>query len=584
MTGPSRLAWLGLVLLAGLSYFQYPGRRYLESDTQIYAPMFERFRDPGLLERDPMVTRAHTAFSLYDELAMAAARVTGLDFEPSLGLLHVAVRVALLAGIFLMARAMGLSELLAFACAGVYALGGSVAGPSVLLVEYEPVPRAFALAPVLLAIGFMGQNRPLAASLAASLGFLLHPTTAAPFWTIFVILLFVPDDPGEMKRRLWGLVPLAAAMLALKLAASHQAGLTERQAFLASIDPGWEQLVRLRAPYVWVSLWPRLYFWQYGLMLVAAGAAYWRLRRFLQPGLRFFLLGLCGLGLASLPVSYLLLEKVKWAMMPQAQPLRTILFLQLFTLLLALVMAFELACREGRPDAALWWAAVALAIGVQPRLLFVLLPPALSWLSGSRWRWAGLPAAAAVAWGRPFGLVIWRGDPRRDLFLVLALGLAFALAAALYTRSARRGGVAVVMVVLAAFFAVPGEWRLLSSSRPRNPDLEALAAWARAHTDPAAVFLFADAGRSLEPGVFRARSARALYVDWKGGGQVNFFREYSRQWWQRWQQTLAEPFRPEAMREYRRLGIDYIVISPRDRFPGPPPVFENPRYLVYAVH
>jgi hypothetical protein len=575
MTRPSMLAWVGLASAALLSYFQYPGHIYLESDTQIYVPMFERFRDPGLLGRDPMVTRAHTAFTLYDEIAQAAARLTGLDFEGALGTLHVLVRVTLLAGIFLLTRAMGLSEPLALACAGLYALGGRVAGPSVLLVEYEPVPRAFALGPVLLALGLVAQGRYRAAGVAGAVGFLLHPTTSGPYWTVYAALLFVPDEPEEMKKRLWALVPLGVALVVLKLASAWQPGVTERQALLARIDPAWEELIRLRASYVWISMWPRLYFWQYGCMLALAGAAFWKLRRFMQPVLRFFLVGLCGLGLWSLPLSYVLLDKLKWGMLPQAQPLRTVLFLELFALLVALVTAFELACKEGRILAAVWWASAGLAVGMEPRLLFVLTPLAMGWLLDGRWRWLGAAVAVPMLWAGP-----WR--PRQ---MALALGLGALLALAAWWSVRQRAAVAAVLaVVAAAFFVVPGGARFHWSGRPRNPELEELARWAREKTQPDAVFLFPAAGRSLEPGIFRARAARALYVDWKGGGQVNFFKEYSREWRRRWQATLAEPYRPERLPEYRRLGIDYIVLSTQYRMASRPAAFDNGRYLVYSTH
>ncbi len=571
--GPSKLSWVGLAALALLSYFQYPGHIYLQSDTQIYAPMFERFRDPSLLGRDPMVTRAHTAFTLYDEWARAAAWATGLDFEGALGILHVVIRVTLLAGIFLIARAMGVSEALAVACAGIYALGGGVAGPSVLLVEYEPVPRAFALGPVLLALGLAAHGRYLAAGMAGAAGFLLHPTTSGPYWAVYAALLFVPDDPEEMKKRLWALAPLGVAMVGLKLAAGWQPGVTERQAFLTRIDGPWEELIRMRASYVWVSLWPPLYFWQYGSMLALVGAAYLRLRQFVQPVLRFFLVGLCGLGLLSLPVSYVLLEKLKWGIVPQAQPLRTLLFLEVFALVAAVVMAFELACKEGKLLGAVWWAAAGLAVGIQPRLLLVLAPLALGWLGGARWRWGGTVVAAVMLWTQPLG---------RGLLVALGLGTLLAVSAWLSERR-RRGVVAVMAVVAAAFFVVPGRARWHWSGQAPNPELEELARWARGATDKEAVFLFADAGKSLEPGVFRARSARALYVDWKGGGQINFFREFAGEWWGRWQAAMAAPYREERWEEYRRLGIDYLVLGIKNRVAGREAVFENSRYVTYRL-
>ncbi|MBI3694633.1 MAG: hypothetical protein HY238_07305, partial [Acidobacteria bacterium] len=527
--------------------------------------------------------RAHTAFTLYDELVRAARWVTGLPLEAALGVLHVVVRVTLLAGIFLITRAMGLSEGLALACAGVYALGGAVRGPSVLLVEYEPVPRAFALGPVALGIGFAAHRRYLAAGVAGAAAFLLHATTAAPFWAVYAVLLFVPDEPEEMKARLRGLMPLAAAALALKVAATLQAGVGEPQALLGRVDGAWEKLLRMRAAYVWVSEWPPVYFWQYGAMLAAASAAYWRLRHFIQPVLRFFVTGLVVLGVASLPLSYLLLEKLKWAMLPQIQPLRTILFLEMFTALLALVMAFELACKEQRPAAAGWWAAVALAVGVDPRLLFVLAPLAIAWLSSSPWRWAGVAAAGVIAWSQPFGMALWKESYRGELLVVLLLAAGMGTAASLLVRRRVAGAAAVATVVAAAFFLIPGKARFHWSGQPRNPELGAVSDWARRQTDANAVFLFADAGRGIDPGIFRARAARALYVDWKGGGQSNFFHEFSRIWWFRWQETIARPFQAEKLRRFRELGIDYVVLSPKNRLADRPAAFENGKYSVYSL-
>jgi hypothetical protein len=583
MSGPSWRAWLGLLLLTLLSYFQYPGHIYLESDTQIYIPMLERFENRALFERDPMVVRSHTAFTLYDELVLGLHRLTGLSFEATLGLLHVVARLSLLAGIFLIARGMGLSEALALACAGVYALGGTVRGPSVLLMEYEPVPRAFSLGPMALGVGLAGERRYLAAGIAGAAAFLVHPTTSAPFWILYALLLFVPDELPEMKARLWGLAPLAVAAIVLNVAATLQPGVTEPQALLGRVDEAWEKLLRLRASYVFVDLWPPIYFWEYATMLAATAAAYWRLRRYVLPTLRFFLAGLSLLGVASLPLSYLLLEKLKWAAVPQIQPLRTILFLEMFTLLLALVLAFELACLEKRLLAAAWWAALALAAGIDPRLLFVLTAPALAWLSRSRWRWGSLALAAGVAWSKPFGLVVWKGELRHELLLALALSALLAGAAALLMKRATAGAAALAAVVVAAFFLIPGQARWRWSGAPKNPALDEVSRWAGSKTGADAVFLFADADRGLEPGVFRARAERALYVDWKGGGQINFFHEFSRVWWERWETAMAEPFQPERLEQFRQLGIDYVVLSTKNRLPDRRAAFENSRYLVYRL-
>jgi hypothetical protein len=319
-------------------------------------------------------------------------------------------------------------------------------------------------------------------------------------------------------------------------------------------------------------------------MLVTAAAAYWRLRRFVQPRVRFFVVGLAALGVLSLPVSWLLLEKWKWAVVAQAQPLRTILFVELFALLLALVMALELACREGRLVAAVWWAALAFSISIDARLLFVLAPLALGWLAGSRAAWGSVAATAAVAWIRPFGTVFWRGAYRNELLVAVALASLLVAASAVVMRRPRIGAPALAAVVAAAFFAIPGGAQLHWSGEPRNPDLGQLSAWARDATPTDAVFLFHDVERSsFDPGIFRVNGERALYVDWKGGGQINFFRNFSRISGARWEQTLAAPFDPAELPHFRELGIDYVVLSSRRHLPDRKPAFENGKYAVYRL-
>jgi hypothetical protein len=110
--------------------------------------------------------------------------------------------------------------------------------------------------------------------------------------------------------------------------------------------------------------------------------------------------------------------------------------------------------------------------------------------------------------------------------------------------------------------------------------LDDLARWARQNTPKDAVFQFAEAGRDLAPGVFRARATRALYVDWKAGGQVNFQKHFSDVWWQRWQKVE----KPQTLDRYRELGIDYVVFNAGGGVPtGAEAVYSNARYVVFKL-
>jgi hypothetical protein len=138
------------------------------------------------------------------------------------------------------------------------------------------------------------------------------------------------------------------------------------------------------------------------------------------------------------------------------------------------------------------------------------------------------------------------------------------------------------IAVFAAFLAIPTIGGVVNYPKVHTPELAQLSAWARTSTSPDAVFHFADAGRGLAPGVFRAEALRAVYVDWKGGGQVNYLGEFGVQWWFRWQQTSANRFDRAAIPKYDGLGIHYIVVTPKNRLPQPA-AFENSAYAAYRI-
>jgi hypothetical protein len=139
------------------------------------------------------------------------------------------------------------------------------------------------------------------------------------------------------------------------------------------------------------------------------------------------------------------------------------------------------------------------------------------------------------------------------------------------------------VAVVLTFVLIPGFGRVRNYPKLHQPELEELSRWARSATPKDAMFLFPDAGQDLYPGIFRVEALRAVYVDWKAGGQVNFLKAFAREWWPRWQQTMAGKFRPEKAASYSALGIDYLVMRTANRLPDRSPVYENSRYLAYRL-
>jgi hypothetical protein len=533
-----------------LSFFQFPGHTFLQQDTQVYIPMLERIWDPDALAQDLVATRPHLSFTMYDEVTLGLRRLTGADFQAVLAAQQLAWRALGILGVFLIATSVGLGRSHALAVASIFTLGATIAGPTVLTSEYEPVPRGFAVPLVMCAIGLAAHGRDLGAGAMASLAFLYHPPTTFVFWVVYSALTLWPAKPDWMVRRIRGLAPLAAAVLIMLALSRLQPGETERQVFFSRIDPAWEQWQRMRASYNWVSVWIGGYWQQYLLLWAVSAAAAWRLRGLLTPELRFFAFGMPLMGMLSVPASYLLLERMKWVLIPQFQPARAILFVTVFATVMGAVAGMR-AAAGGRWREAALWLIPAFAVPLGPRIFDVL--------------WPNLADAAL----------------RRRTLLVAALSLALALAAWAASRR-RKLTPLLALASLAPFWLIPGYGGIRNYPQLHHPELDQLSVWAREATPKNAVFLFPDARQEVYPGIFRARAVRTVYVCWKSGGQVNFMRGLAEEWWRRWQQTMAKKADYSVV-NYRAMGVDYVVVKRANRLRYRAPVYENARYLAYLT-
>jgi hypothetical protein len=542
--------WLGSAILGItlLNFFQFPGHTWLQSDTQIYMPILERMWDPSALQKDLIAEHPHVAFTLYDETAIALRKITTLDFRYVLQSEQFVFRALGIWGVYLIATALGLSDLPALIVAAVFSLGATIMGPAVLVFEYEPVPRGFAVPLIFLAVGLIAHERYLGAGVAASVAFLFHPPTVAPFWAVYFVLALRPSKPWVMRHRLTALWALATAVIMLFIAARYQASSGETQAFFTRLGTHLEELQRMRASYNWISLWWQKWLGHYLLLYAATVIACWRLGKDVPQALRFFLIGLPLLGMLSVPASYVLLEKMHWALIPEFQPVRALLFVTAFAMILGAVAAAKAIAAKSYAEALAW-------------LVLAFLPPANREVAWPTWNRVGV---------------------------VLVVALLTAAALWLIQSGRRWSKLAAMAAILAPFFLIPTWGRMQNYPVEHTPELIQLSQWARAATPQDAVFLFPDAGQALYPGIFRAEAVRAVYVDWKAGGQVNFFKDLGEEWWSRWQKTMAAPFDPKGAAAgakdaagYRGMGIDYIVLRTKNRLEGVKPFFENGRFVVY---
>lgn len=516
--------WTGAVLavLTALGLYSFPGHTFLFSDTQIYVPLFLHIQHPELLQNELILKGAHLTYTIYDEVTLAL----GGNVEQTLLLQQFLFRYLGYWGAFWLARAAGLGIGGSILTSALIWLGAFIYGPAVITTEFEPVPRGFAVPLIVAVLGAIAQNYKRTAAVLLAVAFLYH---APAVWPVLAIAL--------LCRQWYLLGATAVAGVLLAVLAHNQAGAVVAQPFFSIIDSSHRAIMQTRAPYNWISLWPARYWLQY---LISAPLALLALHRLgsripapVQPYFRYIPI----LGLLTMPLSWIALEQFGWALFPQMQPMRALLFCHLFCQMLG-VMAAAVEIEERRWLQAFGWLFVPLTIALRGDLLLIS---------------EGLLARQVVLMAVVFVAVRWP-QPRLAIPASLCLALFF------------------------------GEGlRARAFQNPETPALRELSSWAQANTPIESQFFFPDLGRRIEPGIFRGRAGRTVYVCWKQGGQVNYFPEYARVWWERWTALLAPGHPPLDYNDLRQRGITHLVFTTAQPAEPLTRLYEGPGYRVYSL-
>jgi hypothetical protein len=538
------LVCFGIALFTWLGFRSFPGHTYLQSDTQIYLPMLERLESPGFLSRDPVATRPHVSFTVYDEVALSLRHVTHWSFEEALVSQQLLFRALAMLGVCLIATSAGVPAAYALLIAAFLNLGASLLGPAVLLVEYEPVPRGFALALILLALGFLAHRQSLLAGLAGCLAFLYHPPATAPFWGMALLAFFA----DRHLRRRWKplMVALFIAILLLANMAQLQPEVVEPQNLFGRLSHRMIEYQHIRTPYSWVSLWAGVDIWHYLVIWLCGLWATARAWPFLNREMRWFFIGMPLGGILCVPLSYLLLERLHLAIVPEFQPARALVYTVAIVSIACAIAAVKAGIGRRFAECFAWFL-VTIAMPIDVRILDLFrLTDAIRFQRFAVW--FGLAALASLA-------IRYVRRP--------------------WLRMASWG------VPVIAIFLIPTAAHVVNYRTVNKLPVTQLADWAKENTWGSSMFLFPDAGHSPDPGIFRALSERALYVDWKSGSQMNYFESFGDEWYSRYQHTMSGPFTARRLENMLSLPIDYYVLKNDHKLKGIRPVFENGEFVVY---
>ena len=538
------LLGLGIVAFTWLEFHFFPGHTYLEGDSQIYLPVLERLDSPGFLSRDLVATHPHVTYTIYDEITLFLHEAGGLTFEKALEGQQLVCRGMAILGVFLLVVSTGLSDLPAFLIAVVLNLGAVLPGPAVQVVSNEPLPVGFAFALVILAMGLLAREKPLSAGLAGGVALVYHPATAAPFWGLMLITAVFDAYLRKLLRPALTILVIFALLLANL--AQLQPGIAESQPFFGRLSSELAGLQVYRTPYVWVSRWAGKEIWHYLAIWICGLWATARIWRTLNRQTRWSLLVLPIYGILSVPLSYLLLEHLRWSFVPEIQPARALLFTVAISSIACGMAGMRAALNSRKLEACLWFG-ILFAVPIDVRILDFM-------------RWDHLVTVAG---------------------LMIAVALAWSLCLTIRKSGAIRWRLVALCLPISALFAIPRIARIGDRRKTDRPAVRELADWAERNTWGSSMFSFPDADRDLYPGIFRAESRRALWVDWESGDLVDYFESAGIEWWKRWRESMENGYSPAHLESTFALPIDYYVLTRGNQLAGIKPVFANNSFVVY---
>ncbi len=485
-----------LLAVASLEFIIYPGHSYLASSSQLYLPILQHLSTPGYLTRDLVATHPNVTYSDYDELTLFLHAASTLDFRRVLEAQQVLCRLAGVIGVFLLARATGLRPAFAVLIAALVNCGPFLRGAEMFLIDREPVPEAFALGYVLLAMGLLARAKPLLATLFGGIGFLYDPSISTPFW-MMLLLAFLFD--GRIRKLLRPAVPVFLVfILLLANLAQLQPGIPDMQPLSNRFSHETAAIMKWAVPDVWVSLWPTGLIYCYLAALVITVWAVTRIWPALNMQTKWMFCALPVTAVLSLPLSSILLERYHWSLTLRVRPLHWLVYLVTVGWFACAIAAYRAIKRSKKTEASAW-AAICLLV--------------LTFNTGTA------PVARA------------------------------------------------------------------------DRAVTQLARWADNQTWGSSVFAFPDAGRAPYPGVFRAESRRALWVDWESRRQMIYHVDMAGEWWTRWRDTMEGPITGEHLQQMLSLPIDYFVFKRADRVgvelagrrTAVRPVFSNGDFAVYEA-
>ncbi len=362
------LVILGLLACAYFEFTVYPGHTFLSGESQVFAPMLERLRFPGLLSRDLVATHPILRYTVYDEATLLLERAAHLDLGQALAAQQFAARFGQLLGVYLIASSAAVPAVASILIAAAAGVGIALPGVIAFTSHSEPVPYATALGFLVLSAGLAAREKVLLSGVFAGVALLYSVPLAVPFWLCLLAPPLLKRNLRPALRTLFTIFAVFALLLANL--AQLQPGAPVPNSLVSRISPAWLEQLQTRTPAALVWTWASQEIWLYSAIVIAGLCAMFRLRFHFSRMARWLLLTLFTTALLSVPFMWIVQLALPLSFWMRVDLTRILLLAVLMCFTLSGIAAFDAWKRHLWQEMAAWSMAV-IALLLTP----FLIPP-----------------------------------------------------------------------------------------------------------------------------------------------------------------------------------------------------------------
>ena len=589
-----------LVIIGILTIFSlviFPGYKVFVSDHKLYIPAIYQALNPTLFQNDLLLSFNQTEYTLFDELIIFLMDILNTNIFYVLFFLSVIIRFIYFYSIYKISfyftddkKFSTFSILLLISGFWVYGTASST-------LDINLVPRLISLAFNLLFLVCFFNKKYFLSTLPLGIGLLIHPITSLPFIIFFYLnLFFFYSNKGFLNSRslFLGTIPfLFLIFLLLNIK-------TEGLGFFTFIDPIWENIIRLRDPYIFITSWSYIDFFHLIASICFFLISYLELRGILKDTTKrkleyYYLLFLIPLFLFVF--SFITVDILKLHFFVQLQASRSLFLWKIFITLLFSYFAYNYI--KNHPKDSLFnfsLIGILLSFIFKEFFIFLFIPMFLFlWVKRkyNLFRLAKIKTfnrdqVSIVIFGIcTVGLVtIFLIKDRVYLLFYLFAILALSLLASLTVRWKRDlvFGYKAIHAFLILFIIITIIFVPRFSIHPSyfgDKELMEVCNWIKNNTNEQDVFITEPFSKVSGP--LRLTCYRNVFTSSKDGAQVVFKRDYAIEWKKRmdYVHELKEnhSLLSEILKEY---DIDYVISENKLNI-SYPIVFTNTKYFIYDI-